>query len=271
VYPPEFEYVRVHTVDEAVRRLSAEGAVALAGGQSLIPLLKLRLISPSLVVDLGGIRELRYVQYGDVVKIGALTRHYELEKSPCPLLRETARRIGDPQIRSLGTVGGSLAHADPLGDWPVAMLAVGASLIVEGPSGRREIEVDNFFKGPYSTALERGEVLTEVRLMCPPRAAFVKFSRRHNDFALVAVAVAAEVEEGHVKWIRIAASGVADRPIRLKKAEAVALGSRLSKDAVAEIAEVAAKEVEPPSDFRASSEYRRVLVKVGVKRALERL
>jgi carbon-monoxide dehydrogenase medium subunit len=270
--PPNFEYIRVFSLSEAVDVLSRrEDAAPLAGGQSLIPLLKLRVASYGVLVDIGRVRELRYLRYGDVVEVGALVRHYELEESPCGFLRGVAVRIGDPQVRSLGTVGGSLAHADPFGDWPAAMLALGAVVKTVGPNGAREIAIDDFFKGPYQTALERGELVAGLKFRCPPRGAYVKFARRHNDFALAAVAVAAEVKEGHVSWARVAALGAADRPVRLRKVEALLTGAPLTADVIASAAEAAAREAQPPADFRASAEYRRALLSVAVKRALARL
>ncbi|AFA38127.1 Aerobic-type carbon monoxide dehydrogenase, middle subunit CoxM/CutM-like protein [Pyrobaculum oguniense TE7] len=269
MYPPVFEYVRPASLGEALRILEGrEDAAPIAGGQSLIPLLKLRAISYGLLVDINRIPELRYARYGEVVELGALTRHYELEESPCPFLRQVAVRIGDVQIRSLGTLGGSLAHADPFGDWPAAMLALGAVVEVAGVAGVREVAIDDFIKGPYSTALERGELIVGVRFKCPERGAYVKFSRRHNDFAFAAVAVAGSVKDGHVIDVRIAALGAADRPVRLKKAEAVLAGAPLKPGVVAEAVDAARKEAEPPFDFRASAEYRRHLLGVALKRAL---
>ncbi len=234
----------------------------------MIPLLKLRVASYGVLVDIGRVRELRHLHYGEVVRAGALTRHYEFEDSPCGFLRAVAGRIGDPQVRSLGTLGGSLAHADPAGDWPAAMLAAGAVVKIAGANGVREVDVDNFIRGPYQTALERGELVVGVEFRCPPRGVYVKFARRHNDFALAAVAVAAEVKEGHVVWARVAAIGAADRPVRLRKVEAFLAGSPLNADTIATASEAAMKEAQPPSDFRASAEYRRWLVGVAVKRAL---
>ena len=248
-----------------------EDAAPLAGGQSLIPLLKLRVASYGVLVDIGRVRELRYLRYGDVVEVGALVRHHELEESPCGFLRGVAVRIGNPQVRSLGTVGGSLAHADPFGDWPAAMLALGAVVKTTGPDGAREVTIDDFFKGPYQTALERGELVAGLEFRCPPRGAYVKFARRHNDFALAAVAVAAEVKDRHISWARVAALGAADRPVRLRKVEALLSGAPLTADVIASAAEAAAKEAQPPADFRASAEYRRSLLSAAVKRALGRL
>ncbi|MFN3804983.1 MAG: FAD binding domain-containing protein [Pyrobaculum sp.] len=270
MYPPEFNYVRPATMEGAVKALSRDGAMALAGGQSLVPLLKLRLAYPTLLVDINRL-PLRYVKYGGEVQIGALTRHYELEDSPCGLLSQTARRIGDVQVRSVGTVGGSLAHGDPRGDWPVAMLAAGAVVKAVGPSGGREIEAEKLYVGPYSTTLARGELITEVRLRCPERGAYVKFSPRRNDFALAAVAVAAWVKGGHIDEIKIAAAGAAEMPVRLRKVEAFLQGAPLNREIITEAAEIAKREAAPPYDFRASVEYRRALVATALRRALEKI
>ncbi|MEM0467844.1 MAG: xanthine dehydrogenase family protein subunit M [Pyrobaculum sp.] len=269
MYPPPFEYAKAKTLEEAVTLLSnTEGAVALAGGQSLIPLLKLRILSPPLVVDLNGIKELRFVESD---RVGALARHYQLEEHSCLLLRQVAKRIGDPQIRTMGTLGGSLAHADPRSDWAAAMLAVDAIVTARGPSGFREIPIDIFFKGPYTTALERGELITEVKFKCPPRSSYVKISRRHNDFAIVAVAAAAAIEESHFQWVRVAALGAAERPVRLRLVEERLQGAPVREDVIIEAAEAAKKEALPPSDLWASGEYRRALLAVAVKRALAQL
>lgn len=272
MYPPNFEYVRATSLDEALKLLSSrDDSAPLAGGQSLIPLLKLRAVSYGLLVDISRLSELRYARYGEVVELGALTRHFELEESPCPFLKQVASRIGDVQIRSLGTLGGSLAHADPFGDWPAAMLALGGVVKIIGPGGRREVEAEKFFKGAYSTALERGELVAGVAFKCPQRGAYVKFSRRHNDFALAAVAVTGEVKEGRVFNVKIAALGAADRPVRLRKVEAVLESAPLRPEVIDEAVEAARREANPPSDFRASAEYRRHLIGVALRRALGRL
>lgn len=266
MYPPLFGYAKARTVDEAVTLLSkVEGARPLAGGQSLIPLLKLRLVSPTLLVDIGGIKELQYV---DAESIGALARHYQLEDHPCPLVRQTARKIGDVQIRTMGTLGGSLAYADPRSDWAAAMLAAEAVVVARGPSGLREIAIDRLFAGPYAAALEPAELITEVRFNCPPRSSYVKFARRHNDFAVVSVAAAASIRDNHFDWVKIAAVGAGDVPTRLKAAERKLQGEPLKEDVLIEAAYVAAKEASPPSDIWASSEYRRALLVAAVKRAL---
>ncbi|MFN7105185.1 MAG: FAD binding domain-containing protein [Pyrobaculum sp.] len=269
MFPPEFSYVRPSAVGEAVEALSREGALALAGGQSLVPLLKLRLAYPTLLVDINRL-PLRHVKYGGEIEIGALTRHYELEDSPCPLLSQTARKIGDIQVRSVGTVGGSLAHGDPRGDWPVAMLAAGAVVKTVGPSGEREIEIEKLYAGPYSTTLDRGELITEVRLRCPERGTYVKFSLRHNDFALAAVAVAARLRDRHVDEIRVAAAG-AEMPTRLKKVETFLQGAPLDRETIVEAADIARREANPPQDFRTSVGYRKALVAMALKKALEKI
>ncbi len=268
MYPPEFNYVKPNTLEEAIDALSNEGAVALAGGQSLIPLLKLRVVSPTVVVDINKL-PFRYVKYGEEVEIGALVRHYELEESPCGLLSQTARNIGDVQIRSMGTVGGSLAYADPRGDWPTAMLAGGA--VVKTAAGWREIEIDQLYRGPYVTSLNRGEIITSVKLRCPPKFSYVKFSLRRGDFPIASVAAAAWVKDNHFDYVRIAASGAAEMPVRLKKVEAILQGAPLNRDVFIEAAETAKKEAAPPHDFRTSAQYRKALIAVAVRRALEKL
>ncbi|MGC9117887.1 MAG: glyceraldehyde dehydrogenase subunit beta [Thermoproteus sp.] len=273
--PPPFDYVRASSIDEAVKALSEDpNAKVLAGGQSLIPLLKLRAVAPSKLVDIGRLKELRYVrQTGDGLAIGALATHAELERwsGPCGILPEAARQIGDPQIRSVGTIGGSLAHADPAADWPAVVLALDAVVKARGPSGVREIPAEEFFQGPYSTALQQGEIVVEISIpRCPPKASYVKIARAYNDFAIAGVAAAVWVKDGAVEDVRLAATGVGLRPVRLRKAEEAVRGRKISGDLLAEVAEAASKEVEPVSDVRASAEYRRAMAGVAARRAVRR-
>ena len=273
--PPQFDYVRVSSIDEAVDILSEDpNAKALAGGQSLIPLLKLRAAAPSKLVDIGRLKELRYVrQAGDGLAVGALATHAELERwpGPCGVLPEAARQIGDPQIRSMGTIGGSLAHADPAADWPAVVLALGAVVKARGPSGLREIPAEEFFQGPYSTALQQGELIVEVSIpRCPPKASYVKIAKTHNDFAIAGVAAAVWAKDGVVEEVRLAATGVGLKPVRLRKAEEAVRGRKIAGDLLVEVAEAASREVEPVSDVRASAEYRRAMAGVAARRALRR-
>ena len=275
MFPPELDYVRARSLDEAIAMLARrEDAVPIAGGQSLVPLLKLRAVSPGLLVDIRGLKELGGVEVGGPIRIGALATHSEVEghtdlRASCPVMVEAASKIADVQVRSFGTVGGSLAHADPLADWPPVLMALDAEVHVRGPSGSRTVPMGDFVRGPYTTALERGELVTDIVVReCPRGAAYLKYAYRHGDFAIVAVAAALRVDGGHVSEARLAAIGVADRPIRLGPAEAKLAGMPVSEDAFADAAEAAARSVSPPDDHRASSEYRRALLSAFVKRAL---
>ncbi len=269
--PAPFEYERVGTADEAIARLSADPeAKLLAGGHSLLPLMRLRLARPSRLVDISRIRDLAYVREdGDRIAIGALTRHHdvatsELLQAECPIVAYTASLIGDPQVRHMGTIGGALAHADPAGDMGTVLLALGAELVVRGPGGAsRTVPASGFFRGLFEPDLAHDEVLTEIRV---PRTgsrgwSYLKFHRRAIDWALVGVAALAPDGDGAA----VALTNMADRPIRASAVEeALAAGAD-----PATAAERAAEGTSPPSDAFASAEYRREVVKVLVRRALE--
>ncbi len=269
--PAPFEYERAGTVDEAIARLSADPeAKLLAGGHSLLPLMRLRLARPSRLVDISRIQDLAYVREdGDRIAIGALTRHHdvatsELLQAECPIVAYTASLIGDPQVRHMGTIGGALAHADPAGDMGTVLLALGAELVVRGPGGAsRTVPASGFFRGLFEPDLAHDEVLTEIRV---PRTgsrgwSYLKFHRRAIDWALVGVAALAPDGDGAA----VALTNMADRPIRASGVEeALAAGAD-----PATAAERAAEGTSPPSDAFASAEYRREVVKVLVRRALE--
>ena len=267
--PAAFDYRRAGSLAEAIRLLGERGpgAKLLAGGHSLIPLLRLRLAVPELLVDVGRLRELCYVRRaGDAVAIGALTRHRDLETSELlraevPLLAHVAGQVGDPQVRHRGTLGGSLAHGDPASDLPAAVLALGGTLVAEGPGGSREIAAEDFFTGFLETALAPDEVLTEVRVPRVPAAgwSFQKFHRRAQDWAIVGAAVL------RAEATRIALVHMGPTPLRARAAER-------ALEAGASTAEAAARadaDLEPPGDVNASAEYRRHLARVLVRRALE--
>ncbi|HEX2039329.1 MAG TPA: xanthine dehydrogenase family protein subunit M [Acidimicrobiales bacterium] len=268
--PAAFDYVRVASVDEAVAALVEHGedAKLLAGGHSLLPLMKLRLATPSVLVDVGRLRELSYVKdRGDHVVVGALTRHRDMETSSLlqaevPILAAAAATIGDPQVRHRGTLGGSLAHGDPASDLPAVVLACGGSLVVQGPQGERVIPADRFFEGFLETALRPDEVLIEVRLPKLGGAgwAFEKFTRRAQDWAIVGVAAVRNGITG------VALVNMGPVPVRATAVEE-ALASGASP---ADAATVADQGTEPPADLNASTEYRRHLARVLVRRALER-
>ncbi len=262
-----FEYERAETVEDAVGALQrhGEGARLLAGGHSLIPMMKLRLAAPEVLIDIGGISKLRGVsETPDGIAIGALTRHNEVAASEivrrgCPVLAEAAAGIGDRQVRARGTIGGAIAQADPHGDLPAVLLALDGSVEVQGPNGGRTIAAADLFKGFLTTALEPGEMLTMVRVPTGVRGAYVKFNRRAQDWAIVGVCA---VRDG--ASVRIAITGADLRPVRATAAEQAFNGSN-----AAEAAELAAEGLTPTGDVAGSAEYRLHLVKVLTKRALE--
>jgi len=268
VIPAAFDYLRVDSVDAAVAALSEHGdeAKLLAGGHSLLPLMKLRLATPGVLVDIGRISELSYVRdAGDHVAIGALTRHFDVQHdaiavSDAPLLAAVAGRIGDPQVRHRGTIGGSLAHADPASDLPAAVLALGGTLVARGPGGERQIAASDFFTGFLETQLAPDEVLTEVRV---PKAtqghSYQKFTRRAQDWAIVGVA--AVRVDGRVG---VSLVNMAPTPVRAGAVEEALASGASATDA----AELAAEGLEPTADINATADYRRHLARVLTRRAL---
>jgi len=266
--PAAFDYRRASSVEDALGLLSAfgEDAKLIAGGHSLLPLMKFRLATPSVLVDLGRVRELSYVRdAGDHIAIGALTRHLDVStsdvlRSQVPIVAHVAGQIGDPQVRHRGTIGGSIAHGDPASDLPAACLALGASFAIVGPSGERVVAADDFFQGFLQTVLAPDEILTEVRVPKVQGAgwSFQKFTRRAQDWAIVGVAV---VSNGTT---RIGLVDMAETPVRAHGAEAALAGGASPAEAAAH----ASDGIDPPSDVRASAEYRRHLAEVLVGRAL---
>jgi aerobic carbon-monoxide dehydrogenase medium subunit len=267
--PAKFDYVRAGSVDEALAALAEHGddAKLLAGGHSLLPLMKLRLATPAVLVDIGRLQELSYVrEEGDEVAIGALTRHRDLETSPVArehsaVLSHVAGQVGDPQVRHRGTIGGSIAHGDPASDLPAAVLALGGELVLRGPSGERRVAASDFHRGFLETALAPDELLVEIRVpkTTGGRFAFQKFNRRAQDWAIVG---AVAVRNGTTGVALVNMSSV---PVRAAGVEAALAGGA----SAAEAAENAADGTEPTSDLNASAEYRVHLAKVLVRRALE--
>jgi aerobic carbon-monoxide dehydrogenase medium subunit len=264
-----FTYRRAGSLDEALELLTEHGedAKLLAGGHSLLPLMKLRLAGPGTLVDIGGLRELSYVQdEGDAIAIGALTRHRELEASPllardAPLLAHAAGRVGDPQVRHRGTIGGSLVHGDLAADLPAVALAMNATLVARGPAGTREIAAGEFFRDLFETAIGPDELLTEVRIPKPagPGWSFQKFTRRAIDWAIVGVAVSGSARPG------IGLINMGPVPLRAAAVErALADGA-----SIADAAQLAAEGTQPPDEPGAGPAYRNHLVRVLVRRALE--
>jgi aerobic carbon-monoxide dehydrogenase medium subunit len=281
VKPAPFKYLRASSTEEAVGLLGEwdGGARILAGGQSLVPLLNMRLLQPEAIIDVNridGLGEISEDEGG--VRVGALTRYSSVEWSPVvgsrlPLLTEVVRHIGDRQVRSRGTVGGSLAHADPTGELPLAALALEATVIVRGPEGTREINANDFFEGPYATVLASAEMITEVRF--PTRravSAFAEHARRHGDFCIVSVAAVGE-PNGNGGWssIRLALGGVSYRPFVATEASELLAGKTLEPDVTAAAGAAAAGAAEPSDDIRASAEYRLHLIPIYVRRVLQEL
>jgi len=284
---PAFDYVAARSYDEAVRLL-AESAGAgyepklLAGGQSLMPMLNLRLAHPELLIDINPADQrqpsVALSNSGGLLRLPALTRHrvlleHDLIRQHCPLLAEAVRHVGNVRVRNRGTIGGSLAHGDPTGELPLASLVLGATVRVTGPSGRRDIPVAELYQGSYATVLEPDELLTEVVFpRSPPFFAFSEQCRRHNDFAVVSVAAVGDRgPDGTWSGVRIGLGGVADQPVLAAAAGAAVSGTRLADESIVNAAQAALDVVDPPSDVRASAEYRRHLVPVYVRRVLTAL
>lgn len=277
--PRPFELHSPSTVSEAISLLkSKDDAKVLAGGQSLVPLMKLRLVSPANLVDLGRIRGLSYIKQGKgCLLIGAMTTHNEVATSTsvmkkCATLSETARQIGDNQVRNRGTIGGTISHADPAGDIPAAVVALDAELRVAGPRRSRVIKAKDFFEDILTTSLERDEILIEVKVpVFPPKSggAYLKLGRGASDLATVGVAAVITLDKaGACKDARLGLAGVGSTPIRATKAEDVLKGKALSDGLVAEAGERASEMSNPSSDIRGSAEYKREMVKVYVRRAI---
>ena len=278
MYPPRFDYLAPTTVEEVVAALGEhEGAKVMAGGQSLIPVLKLRVASIDTVVDINGVEGLDEIeQDGDTLRIGALVRHADAERSPLltkryGLLGATARLVADPLVRNRGTVCGSLAHADPQGDWGSAMLAARGSVVARGAKGERVIAVDELALGPFSTTLEPDEVITEVRVPDPgPRTggAYLKLERKVGDFATAAVGVQVTLDDGNVGQAGIGLTGVGATNLRATAAEDLLRGNEPTEDVIREASALAAQAAQPQSDNRGTAEYKRNVVRVFCERGL---
>ena len=280
--PAAFAYHCPHTLDEALALLAEHGSDAkpLAGGQSLIPAMNFRLATPALLVDLNAVPELGYIsQASGALRLGGMTRQRAIERSElvartAPLLSHSIRFVAHPAIRSRGTLGGSLAHADPAAELPAAMVALDATITARSRERSREISAADFFTGLFSTALTPGELLTDVSI--PPPAArtgygFDEISRRHGDFALAGVAAAVTLDDnGRCAAARVALLGLGDRPLVATHAAQVLEGQRPSPDVIRAAAEAsAAEDIDPSSDIHASSRYRRQLAAVLIRRVLE--
>jgi aerobic carbon-monoxide dehydrogenase medium subunit len=273
VIPASFDYVIAEAADHAIELLGKrEDAKLLAGGHSLLPAMKLRLARPALLIDVGRISDLSYVQEeGDWVAIGALTRHKDVASAPalrehCPIVSFTAGQVGDPQVRHRGTIGGSLAHGDPASDLPAVILALGGELVARGPEGDRAIPAPEFFTGVFQTALAANEMLVEIRVpkLASAGWSYTKMSRRAQDWATVAVAAIVR-GNGSIDQASVTLANMGATPLHAAETQkAIADGASI-EDAAA----LAAEGTEPSSDHAASSDFRRHLARVLTRRALE--
>ncbi|GBF09476.1 carbon-monoxide dehydrogenase middle subunit [Aeropyrum pernix] len=282
MYPASFEVLIPKSLDEALDMLEKYGdnAKVLAGGHSLIPMMRLRLVKPTYVIYIGRIPGLSYIrEEGGEIRIGALTTHNEIEESSLlreknPLLSETASKIGDLQVRNMGTIGGSLAHADPAADYPAALAALEASVLLRSKAGERVVKLEDFIIGPYITDLQPSELLVEVRVPSLSGrfgTAYEKLVFRASDFAIVGVAALVQLSgDGTAEKVRVGLTGVDEKPVRARGVEEELEGKRLSEDLIARAAERASEGINPPTDIRASAEYRKRMARVLTKRALTR-
>lgn len=280
MYPARFRYEAPTSLDAALGLLRTYGdeAKVLAGGQSLVPMMKLRFATPELLVDINGLPDLGYHEVHDgALEVGALCRHVDLEYSASldlwPLVASAAPLIADPIVRNRGTLVGSVCHADPQGDWASVLLALDGSIVAASPTGRRVVPATEFVTGPFQNALLPGEIAVAARLPVPtgtPYGRYLKLERRVGDFATVGVAVALELAGSTVMSAGIALTGVGANNIKAIAAEQVLAGSALEPDVVEEAARLAAEAAQPRTDHRGSADYKRHVVRTFVTRALER-
>lgn len=279
--PASFDYVRATSLSQAIGLLQSDpdGSKLVAGGHTLIPTLKLRLASPAVLIDIRGIDELRGIAIGEVVSIGALTTHADLLASEelravLPIFQQAANLIADPQVRNRGTIGGSLANADPAADWPAVVIALDADIELAGPNGLRRVPARDFFVDIMTTALDPGEILTAIHVARPePGSLFAYRKIRHpaSGYAVVGIAVAALVKEDHVAKIAIGVTGAAGRPFPADAATRFLTGKRLSPGNIEKAATLASEHSECLSDNYAPAEYRKHLIKTQTARALSSL
>ena len=272
--PSAFDYHRPQTLNEAVRLLSStEDAKVLAGGHSLVPAMKFRLAQPKAIIDISRIADLSYIREANgQIQIGAMTTHHLIESSDvlrnkCPLLSETAANIGDVQVRNRGSIGGSLAHADPAADWPAAILALDAELVVNGPDNQRTVKATDFFVDIMQTALQPNEILSEIRVPTTGKSvAYVKFAQKASGFAIAGVASWIDKKANSV---RVGVTGIAAKPYRATAVEQALQGRPVSSAAIAEAARKAAQGADPLNDIHASAAFRAHLAEVNTRRSLE--
>ena len=278
--PTSFDYVAAKNLDDALSLLARhkDDAKLLAGGHSLLPAMKLRIAQPKVLIDISRIKDLNYIrEEGGQVRIGAMTTHFQIETSDllrrvCPLLPETATNLGDMQVRNKGTMGGSIAHADPAADWPAAVIALSAEMVAVGPKGERVIKSDDFFVQLFTSALQPGEILREIRFT-PPKGKFgqgyMKFRHPASGFAVVGVAVNLTAEGSKCGACGVGVTGLAGKAFRAAGVERALKGASLDAKTLAAAANHVADGVDANSDLFASGEYRKHLAQVYTRRALE--
>ncbi len=272
-----FDYAAPSSLNEALKMLSNEDTKVLAGGMSLIPLMKLRLAAPAQLIDIGRIADLNYIQdEGGVLRIGATTTHYQIESSPllrskCPLLAETAANIGDIQIRNTGTIGGSIAHADPAADYPASLLALEGRVTLVSAKSKREMALADFFVDTFTTALEPGEIISEVMLPIEDSftgTSYQKLYQPASGFAIVGVAARIKLAGGKVAMARVGVTGLAGKPFRAAAVEKALEGTAGGPSDIQKAAALVAEGVDANSDLHASADYRKHMARVYTMRAL---
>ncbi|MCW5979000.1 MAG: xanthine dehydrogenase family protein subunit M [Bryobacteraceae bacterium] len=275
--PNPFSYAAPESLQEALELLAGDGARVIAGGMSLVPLMKLRLAAPELLVDLRKVRELNFIREDEgSIRIGAMATHFDLESSAllharCPLLAETASHIGDVQVRNIGTLGGSLAHADPAADYPAALAALDARVRLVGKSSERTLAFEDFLLDTFATALEPGEILAEVIVPAQGKGVksnYQKMAHPASGFAVVGAAAVVERSNGNAGMVRLGITGLASKGFRARNVEAMLEGQELSEPAIRKAAAAVADGVEANSDLHASAEYRKQMAAVYARRAL---
>jgi aerobic carbon-monoxide dehydrogenase medium subunit len=273
--PVAFEYQRATSVDDAITKLKAGGKI-LAGGHSLVPLMKLRLSEPGVLIDIARIPGLAGIrESGGTIEIGAATVHHDVATSQLlrdksPFVAEAASDIGDQQVRNRGTLGGSLAHSDPAADYPAVMLALDADVLLKGPNGARTVKASAFFQGLFTVDLGSDEIITGVQFVPVKTAAYAKLHQRASHFAIVGVAAALDVKSGTIQSARVGLTGASTHAMRLSKVEAALAGKPLSKATIEAAAKDAGAEIaDINSDIHASADYRRAMIPVFTRRALE--
>jgi aerobic carbon-monoxide dehydrogenase medium subunit len=278
--PVAFDYITAKNLDEALSLLAQhkDDAKLLAGGHSLLPAMKLRLVQPKVLIDIGRIKDLNYIrEEGGVIKIGAMTTHFQIETSEllrrsCPLLPETATNLGDMQVRNKGTIGGSIAHADPAADWPAAVIALNAEMVAASSKGERVIKSDEFFVELFTSALKPGEILREIRIPSPKGKfghAYLKFRHPASGFAVVGIAVALTAEGSKCGACGVGVTGVSGKAYRAGGVERALKGASLDDKTLAAAADHVTDGVDANSDLFAGADYRKSLAQVYTKRALE--